>query len=97
MMSKPNILRPVGSSLRLRCKAGGNPAPSIRWLKEGRQIAYFGEENSHRKHSNLKLKNLQEKDSGDYKCVAENIHGQVNFTYSVEVVGKQTTVLNYST
>lgn len=88
MMKKRDNQRPVGSTLRLRCNAKGIPVPSVRWLKGGKQIALFEADNSNRKHSTLKLMNLKESESGDYKCVAENIHGSVNFTYSVEVIGK---------
>ena len=88
MMKKRENQRPVGSTLRLRCNAQGNPVPSIRWFRDATQIAYFGEENAERKHSTLKLTNMKENESGDYKCMAENIHGHINFTYSVEVIGK---------
>ena len=42
----------------------GNPPANVTWYKDGRSIA------TGKKHARLVLKNLQEEDSGTYKCVA---------------------------
>ena len=36
----------------------------------------------------LKLSDLQSRDSGRYTCRVHNQAGSINFTYTVEVVGK---------
>ncbi|KAM6977857.1 fibroblast growth factor receptor-like 1a [Aplochiton taeniatus] len=38
-MRKRVIARPVGSSVRLKCTASGNPRPDIVWLKDSRPLA----------------------------------------------------------
>ncbi|KAL4231968.1 Fibroblast growth factor receptor-like 1 [Mactra antiquata] len=87
------IVRPVGSSIRLRCRANGNPLPVVRWRKDGQETLHFSEEVSEgdRKKWTLKLRDLQETDSGNYQCVVSNRHGVINFTYSVEVIGQMKT------
>lgn len=84
------IVRPVGSSLRLRCRANGNPLPMVHWLKDGQKTILISDEGSDadKKKWTLKLRDLQEADSGTYQCVVSNRHGVINFTYSVEVIGK---------
>ena len=42
----------------------GNPPANVTWYKDGRAIT------TGKKHARLVLKNLQEEDSGTYKCVA---------------------------
>jgi len=87
-MNKRDHQRPVGSSLRLRCNAGGNPTPDVRWMKD-QQILQINEDGiDSKKHWILKLRNLKESDSGDYQCHVYNKHGNISFTYTVEVIGK---------
>lgn len=90
MERKSVIVRPVGSSLRLRCRANGNPLPVVRWKKDGQETLHFSGDGSEgdKKKWTLKLRDLQEADSGNYQCIVSNRHGIVNFTYSVEVIGK---------
>lgn len=87
------IIRPMGSSLRLRCKATGNPIPMVTWIKEGQgsiSVSNHESDGESRKWM-LKLRDLQETDSGKYQCVVSNRHGVINFTYSLEVIGKMKT------
>lgn len=37
-MKRQKIIRPVNSSLRLRCKATGNPRPQISWMKDHQEL-----------------------------------------------------------
>ena len=98
MVRKNRIVRPVNSTVRLKCRAIGNPLPQIRWEKDGHDIVESGEygrDDSKQKWT-LKLRNLQESDSGDYKCIVSNLHGVINFTYSLEVIGKHGSVFLFS-
>ena len=45
------------------------------------------EEDSNKRKWTLKLRNLQEEDSGTYVCKVTNRLGTINFTYSLEVIG----------
>lgn len=86
-MRKRVIARPVGSSVRLKCTASGNPRPDIVWLKDNRPLPdeTSGGEGG-RKRWTLSLKNLTPEQSGRYTCHVSNRVGEINATYKVEVI-----------
>lgn len=90
-MRKRVIIRPVGSSVRLKCTASGNPRPDIVWLKDNRPLveedsrAAAGVEPKKKKWT-LSLKNLTPEHSGKYTCQVSNRAGEINATYKVEVI-----------
>lgn len=90
-MRKRVIIRPVGSSVRLKCTASGNPRPDIVWLKDNRPLvdedsrAAAGGEAKKKKWT-LSLKNLTPEHSGKYTCQVSNRAGEINATYKVEVI-----------
>lgn len=89
-MRKRVIARPVGSSVRLKCTASGNPRPDIVWLKDSRPLADedvgAGGEKGKKKRWTLSLKNLTPEHSGKYTCHVSNKAGEINATYKVEVI-----------
>ncbi|XP_061832626.1 fibroblast growth factor receptor-like 1a [Nerophis lumbriciformis] len=92
-MRKRVIARPVGSSVRLKCAASGNPRPDIVWLKDGRPLAGGegggageGEEAGGKKKWTLSLRSLAPEHSGKYTCHVTNPAGHINATYKVEVI-----------
>lgn len=89
-MRKRVIARPVGSSVRLKCTASGNPRPDIVWLKDNRPLldeqSGAGGEEGRKKRWTLSLKNLTPEQSGKYTCHVSNRAGEINATYKVEVI-----------
>ncbi|XP_038142562.1 fibroblast growth factor receptor-like 1a [Cyprinodon tularosa] len=85
-MRRRVIERPVGSSVRLKCTASGNPNPDIVWLKDSKPLV--DEEGGERKKKRwtLSLKNLTPEHSGKYTCHVSNKAGEINATYKVEVI-----------
>ncbi|KAK3580098.1 hypothetical protein CHS0354_005156 [Potamilus streckersoni] len=83
-MKRQNIVRPVSSSVRLKCRASGKPTPHIQWVKNG-----VLDMESQQKWT-LKLQKLKEDDSGNYTCIVSNRFGIINYTYTLEVVAKIT-------
>lgn len=85
------ILQPVGSTVRLRCRAEGTPRPQVTWYKDGRVIHNVpetgGVDLQGSRHT-LKVSNLMEEDSGRYMCWVQNRAGSINFTYTLEVIGR---------
>ncbi|XP_048803189.1 neuronal cell adhesion molecule isoform X4 [Lagopus muta] len=90
----PVLLTPTGSTsnkvelrgnvLLLECIAAGLPTPVIRWIKEGGELpanrTFF--ENFKK---TLKIIDVSEADSGNYKCIARNILGSTHHVISVTV------------
>ncbi|XP_009325902.1 PREDICTED: neuronal cell adhesion molecule isoform X8 [Pygoscelis adeliae] len=91
---QPILLTPTGSTstkvelrgnvLLLECIAAGLPTPVIRWIKEGGELpanrTFF--ENFKK---TLKIIEVSEADSGNYKCIARNILGSAHHVISVTV------------
>ncbi|XP_032913047.1 neuronal cell adhesion molecule isoform X16 [Catharus ustulatus] len=91
---QPVLLTPTGSTstkvelrgnvLLLECIAAGLPTPVIRWIKEGGELpanrTFF--ENFKK---TLKIIDVSEADSGNYKCIARNTLGSVYHVISVTV------------
>lgn len=75
------IARPVGSSVRLKCPASGNPRPDIVWWKDDQRIA-----EDRRNRWTLSLRNLKPDSSGKYTCHVFNTAGEINATYKLDVV-----------
>ncbi|XP_063765233.1 fibroblast growth factor receptor-like 1 isoform X1 [Eleginops maclovinus] len=85
-MRKRVIARPVGSSVRLKCTASGNPRPDIVWLKDDRPLTEQEVGEGRQKKWTLSLKNLTPEHSGKYTCRVSNRAGEINATYKVEVI-----------
>ena len=69
------------------CCNSGYPLPVIHWSKNGREIPRHVESMKQRKWS-LELEVITSQDSGEYNCAASNLHGSVNFTFTLTVLGK---------
>nr|XP_023655828.1 fibroblast growth factor receptor-like 1 [Paramormyrops kingsleyae] len=85
-MRKRVIARPVGSSIRLKCAASGNPRPDITWLKDSKPLSPQEVGEGRKKKWTLSLKNLTPEHSGKYTCRVYNRAGEINATYKVEVI-----------
>ncbi|XP_016332531.1 fibroblast growth factor receptor-like 1 [Sinocyclocheilus anshuiensis] len=83
-MRRRVLEQPVGSSVRLKCLASGNPTPVITWWKDQSQLP--SPHQSKRPQWTLTLKNLQPQDSAKYTCHVSNAAGHINATYKVDVI-----------
>ena len=86
-----DVQMPEGSTVQLKCHASGAPAPSVTWYKDGRQYftAYYDSHHggiSSAEGQVLELNDVTAEDSGEYRCVAMNVNGEVEFTYKLDVV-----------
>ncbi|KAL2077827.1 hypothetical protein ACEWY4_027331 [Coilia grayii] len=83
-MRRRVLEQPVGSSVRLKCLASGNPPPAISWWKDHTRLV--PPRQGKRPQWTLTLKNLQPQDSAKYTCHVSNAAGHINATYKVDVI-----------
>ncbi|KAK5611478.1 Fibroblast growth factor receptor 2 [Crenichthys baileyi] len=80
---------PAANTVKFRCAAGGFPQPALRWLKNGRpfqQEDRMGGYKVRLQHWTLIMENVLPSDKGNYTCLAENVYGSINHTYTLDVV-----------
>eukprot|EP00061_Rhincodon_typus_P017286 g45916.t1 len=88
-MEKHLHVVPAANTVKFRCPAAGNPIPTIRWLKNGRE--FRGEQRiggiklRHQRWS-LVMESVVPSDRGNYTCVVENKYGSINHSYQLEVL-----------
>lgn len=92
--SKPEWIRslrdyvvPLNKYICLECEASGKPAPTSRWLRNGREIALTGRFKSESVDGKFKLhiSDAQQGDEGDYTCEAVNSLGFVHTTGRLKI------------
>lgn len=73
-------------------KIGGDPIPSVKWMKgKWRQITPGGRISIEHKGQDAKLqiREVTKSDSGHYRCVATNKHGEIESGADMEVTKKE--------
>uniref|UniRef100_A0A8C1LEB7 Hemicentin 2 n=1 Tax=Cyprinus carpio TaxID=7962 RepID=A0A8C1LEB7_CYPCA len=75
----------AGEDASLECQASGTPPPLVKWQKGDLDLGTvpFAEQNVHR--GSLRIRGVQELDSGDYTCVASNIAGSASAVVILQV------------
>uniref|UniRef100_A0A6I8PG18 Fibroblast growth factor receptor 3 n=1 Tax=Ornithorhynchus anatinus TaxID=9258 RepID=A0A6I8PG18_ORNAN len=88
-MDKKLLAVPAANTVRFRCPAAGNPAPTIHWLKNGKEFKgehrIGGIKLRHQQWS-LVMESVVPSDRGNYTCVVENEHGSIRQTYTLDVL-----------
>ncbi|XP_070326406.1 fibroblast growth factor receptor 2 isoform X9 [Odocoileus virginianus] len=80
---------PAANTVKFRCPAGGNPTPTMRWLKNGKEFKQehrIGGYKVRNQHWSLIMESVVPSDKGNYTCVVENDYGSINHTYHLDVV-----------
>ena len=72
----------------LPCPAQGTPAPRITWFKDGRPLTGAELGIQLLDDGALELKSAEAGDSGDYRCLAENVAGIAEREVTVKVLSK---------
>ncbi|KFO19330.1 Pro-neuregulin-2, membrane-bound isoform [Fukomys damarensis] len=91
----------VGEKQSLKCEAAaGNPQPSYRWFKDGKELnrsrdirIKYG---NSRKNSRLQFNKVKVEDAGEYVCEAENILGKDTVRGRLHVNSVSTTLSSWS-
>lgn len=83
------FVKPAGYMVRLNCKAGGYPPPNITWYRDGVTPPTRGFGEIKMNHWGLTLADSVPADKGNYTCVVCNEVDCNNFTYYLDIVGKE--------
>ncbi|KAM5147900.1 hemicentin-1 [Mantella aurantiaca] len=75
----------ANQSVRLECKASGNPDPVVTWLKDNHPLTAVGDILLSNQGKVLQIISAQIHNSGVYKCVASSIVGTAELTYVLQV------------
>ncbi|XP_036382492.1 hemicentin-1 [Megalops cyprinoides] len=83
--TRQTVLAVAGGDAMLECKATGDPLPLVKWLKGDLQVATlpFAEQDPHR--GTLHIRGVQERDGGEFSCVASSSAGSSSATVTLEV------------
>ncbi|KAL0134594.1 hypothetical protein PUN28_001414 [Cardiocondyla obscurior] len=80
-----SVVKPAGSTMRLKCPSVGNPTPNITWLKNNEEPKReLG--TAIKNKWTLRLEDLVTKDSGNYTCIVCNYLGCINYTFKVDII-----------
>ncbi|XP_060926707.1 fibroblast growth factor receptor 1b [Limanda limanda] len=80
---------PASRTVKFRCQASGNPAPTLHWFKNGKPFRKDQRIGGFKIRDNiwtLIMESVVPSDKGNYTCVVENEHGSLEHTYLLDVV-----------
>ncbi|XP_077478667.1 fibroblast growth factor receptor 1-A-like [Stigmatopora argus] len=78
---------PVGRTVKFRCRAVGSPAPTLDWFKDGMDIRGENRLGGFKLGEGaLTLRDAVPADSGNYSCVAFNVHGRIRRHFKLDIV-----------
>uniref|UniRef100_A0A3P8NZZ3 Uncharacterized protein n=1 Tax=Astatotilapia calliptera TaxID=8154 RepID=A0A3P8NZZ3_ASTCA len=88
--------RPRKGTATFIAKVGGDPIPSVKWMKgKWRQVTHGGRISIEQKgqEAKLEIKEVTKSDSGQYRCVASNKHGEIECSTDMHVEEKKDVVM----
>ncbi|XP_057212111.1 fibroblast growth factor receptor 1-A isoform X1 [Triplophysa rosa] len=80
---------PASKTVKFRCQANGNPTPTLKWLKNGKEFKRDQRIGGFkvREHMwTIIMESVVPSDKGNYTCLVENKYGSINHTYQLDVV-----------
>uniref|UniRef100_A0A3Q3SL05 Immunoglobulin like and fibronectin type III domain containing 1, tandem duplicate 2 n=1 Tax=Mastacembelus armatus TaxID=205130 RepID=A0A3Q3SL05_9TELE len=93
-------LKPVtvdeGDKLSLRCHVCGSPPLKIQWMKDRKDLTSAGSTRisfSDGTETKLQIREVTKSDSGQYRCVASNKHGEIECSADMHVDEKKEAVV----
>uniref|UniRef100_A0A3Q2YX92 receptor protein-tyrosine kinase n=1 Tax=Hippocampus comes TaxID=109280 RepID=A0A3Q2YX92_HIPCM len=88
-MAKTIYALPASHVAKFRCRATGNPTPTLDWYKNGkdvRQLQRLGGFKIKQRAWTLTLETVLPSDKGNYTCAAHNTHGRIERHFVLDVV-----------
>uniref|UniRef100_A0A673C9L4 Fibroblast growth factor receptor n=1 Tax=Sphaeramia orbicularis TaxID=375764 RepID=A0A673C9L4_9TELE len=80
---------PASKTVKFRCQASGNPTPTLKWYKNGKEFKRDHRIGGFKVRDHIWsiiMESAVPSDKGNYTCVVENQYGSINHTYQLDVV-----------
>ncbi|KAM4745907.1 fibroblast growth factor receptor 1-A isoform 1-T1 [Anableps anableps] len=80
---------PASKTVKFRCQASGNPTPTLKWYKNGKEFKRDHRIGGFKLRDHMWtiiMESVVPSDKGNYTCVVENQYGSINHTYQLDVV-----------
>ncbi|XP_078106290.1 fibroblast growth factor receptor 1-A-like [Sander vitreus] len=80
---------PASKTVKFRCQASGNPPPTLKWYKNGKEFKREHRIGGFKVRDHvwtIIMEFVVPSDKGNYTCVVENQYGSINHTYQLDVV-----------
>uniref|UniRef100_A0A668AIG1 Fibroblast growth factor receptor n=1 Tax=Myripristis murdjan TaxID=586833 RepID=A0A668AIG1_9TELE len=80
---------PASKTVKFRCQANGNPTPTLKWFKNGKEFKRDQRIGGFKVRDHvwtIIMESVVPSDKGNYTCVVENQYGSINHTYQLDVV-----------
>ncbi|KAK7938942.1 hypothetical protein WMY93_002268 [Mugilogobius chulae] len=87
-----SISAPEKGTATFIAKLGGDPIPSVKWMKgKWRQVTHGGRVSVEQKglDARLEIREVTRSDAGQYRCVATNKHGEIESSADLTVTKKE--------
>lgn len=66
----------LGDTIKLKCRATGNPEPDIVWMKNSNKLSLHDSQYHLMSDGSLQIQNADANTMGQYECMAKNILGE---------------------
>ncbi|KAM9394003.1 fibroblast growth factor receptor 1-A isoform 1-T1 [Pholidichthys leucotaenia] len=80
---------PASKTVKFRCQANGNPIPTLKWYKNGKEFKREHRIGGFKVRDHMWtiiMESVVPSDRGNYTCIVENQYGSINHTYQLDVV-----------
>uniref|UniRef100_A0A6Q2YUQ4 receptor protein-tyrosine kinase n=1 Tax=Esox lucius TaxID=8010 RepID=A0A6Q2YUQ4_ESOLU len=79
---------PASKTVKFRCQATGNPTPTLRWFKNGKEFRRDQRIGGFKVYHmwTIIMESVVPSDKGNYTCLVSNKHGSLTHTYQLDVV-----------
>uniref|UniRef100_A0A674DLG5 Fibroblast growth factor receptor n=1 Tax=Salmo trutta TaxID=8032 RepID=A0A674DLG5_SALTR len=80
---------PASKTVKFRCQATGNPTPTLRWYRNGKEFRKDQRIGGFKLRDHMWtiiMESVVPSDEGNYTCLVENKHGSLTHTYQLDVV-----------
>lgn len=83
--SETEYVAAEGIDFSIDCQSNGVPAPTVRWIGRNGTDVTLNSRFSVSHSGQMKIANIEQRDEGSYKCIAQNAGGMAEKTIQLKV------------